>query len=238
MMPSPRIAARCARCSGKVDGSLSSPNRRTGVGLQFTSAANASIYAVTGPISILLIAVVLLGERVTLTKAAGIAVAVAGVLTVMGLDTLVAFDLGGHLLGDLLVLASIVLWGAFTVYGKRLGQTLGALPVTALTTIIGAVTMIPVAVVECHARSFSLLAITAEAWGAILFLGVTCSFLATLFYVAALAHAESQKVGAYLYSVPPLTYVAASLFLGESLTLSLGVGSLLVLGGVALTERG
>jgi drug/metabolite transporter (DMT)-like permease len=208
------------------------------IGLQYTGAANASIYSVTGPISILFIAALFLGERVTAVKAAGVALAVVGVLVVMGLDALLAFDLHGHLVGDVLVLLSILLWGAFTVYGKRLTAEMGALPVTALTTIMGACSMLPVAFVEMRVQGFSLASVTGEAWVAIAFLGVTCSFLATFLYVAALAHAESQKVGTYLYSIPPMTYLVAGLYLGEPITLNLFVGALLVLGGVALTERG
>ncbi|MBI5507999.1 MAG: DMT family transporter [Deltaproteobacteria bacterium] len=208
------------------------------VGLQYTSASNASIYAVTGPITIIAIAVLFLGERLTTVKAVGVGVALGGVLTVMGLDTLLAFDLQGHLLGDALVLLSIVLWGGFTVYGKKLSATMGALPMTALTTIIGALSMLPVAALELRVTAFDLASSTAEAWVAVAFLGVTCSFLATLLYVNALAHAESQKVGAYLYAIPPMTYLAAGVYLHEPITARLLVGSLLVLGGVALTERG
>ena len=42
------------------------------VGLQYTTATNASIYAVTGPISILLISALFLGERISWKKGVGI----------------------------------------------------------------------------------------------------------------------------------------------------------------------
>jgi drug/metabolite transporter (DMT)-like permease len=91
---------------------------------------------------------------------------------------------------------------------------------------------------ELCLRGFSLAQVTAEAWAAIAFLGVTCSFLATLLYFLALARTESQKVGIYLYTIPPMTYVVAALYLGESPGANLLVGSALVLLGVYLTERG
>ena len=79
---------------------------------------------------------------------------------------------------------------------------------------------------------------TVDAWIAIAFLGVGCSFLATLLYFVALEMSESQKVGVYLYAIPPVTAVVAAFYLGESITLNLMVGAVLVIGGVALTERG
>ena len=207
------------------------------IGLQFTTASNASLYTTTGPITILLLSALVLGERITARKAFGVALAVAGVLVVMGADTLSTLELG-HVKGDLLVLASLVMWGLFTVYGKRMIDELGALRVTALVTVTGALTMIPAGWAEARATGFGLADLTVEAWLAIAFLGVACSFLATLLYFVALGLSESQKVGVYLYTIPPMTAVVASLYLGETITTNLVIGAVLVIGGVALTERG
>jgi drug/metabolite transporter (DMT)-like permease len=206
-------------------------------GLQYTGATNASLYTTTGPITILLLSVVVLGERITPRKALGVAVATAGVLVVMGAENLRTFEFG-RIKGDLLVIGSIVMWGLFTVFGKRSTDRLGALRVTAWVTIVGAVSMVPVGLWEARKTSFSLSSLTVEAWAAIGFLGVACSFLAVLLYFVALGLSESQKVGVYLYAISPMTAVVAILYLGEAITLNLVVGAALVIGGVALTERG
>jgi drug/metabolite transporter (DMT)-like permease len=207
------------------------------VGLQYTSASNGSLYAVTAPITIAILGVLFLGERPTLGKTVGIAVALAGVLTVMGLDELSSFELGGRVWGDLLVLASIVLWGVFTVLGKSLTDRLGAPLLTAAVTVLAAATMLPAAYWELAERGASLRNVSLAAWAAIAFLGVGCSFLATLLYFVALQMTESQKVGVFLYTVPPMTAVVAYLVLGEALGLRFFVGSALVIAGVILTER-
>lgn len=208
------------------------------VGLQTTNASNASVYVATGPITILLLAVVFLGERLNARKILGILIAIAGVLVVMGFETLSGFDLGGDLVGDLLVFASIVMWGCFTVFGKKVTDFLGALTVTAAVTLIGATWMAPVGWMEMQRTGFSLGEITPNAWAAIIYLGAACNFLAVLLYFTALQRTESQKVGVYLYSIPPMTAVAAALVLGEPITFGLIVGTVLVIAGVALTERG
>jgi drug/metabolite transporter (DMT)-like permease len=208
------------------------------VGLQYTTASNGSLYAVTAPITIAILGVLFLRERPTLGKVAGIAVALAGVLTVMGLDELRSFELGGRVWGDLLVLTSIVLWGVFTVLGKSVTDRLGALPVTAAVTVLAAASMLPVGYWELEQRGASLRTVSLEAWAAIAFLGVGCSFLATLLYFVALQQSESQKVGVFLYTIPPMTAIVASLVLHETLGPRFFVGSALVIGGVVLTERG
>lgn len=207
-------------------------------GLQYTTATNASVYAVTGPLSILIISAIFLGERLNLKKGAGIGVALIGVLMVMGPERLAKFDYQSYLFGDLFVIASIALWGVFTVYGKKLTQQLGAMELTAVVTIIGALTMIPLGWWEMSGAQLALIDVPLQAWVAIAFLGVTCSFLATLLYFMALQRTESQKVGVFLYTIPPMAYIFAALVLGESATIHLLFGSILVAGGVYLTERG
>ena len=49
---------------------------------------------------------------------------------------------------------------------------------------------------------------------------------------------ESQKVGVYLYAIPPMTAVVAAFYVGETITPNLVLGAILVISGVALTERG
>ena len=208
------------------------------VGIAYTTASNASLYAATGPLCIALIAAVFLQERITLKKALGIGCALLGVLVVQGWGTLRSFEFKGHLTGDLLVFISIALWGVFTVMGKKMTRLIAAPTLTALVTIIGALVMVPVGWLEIRQRSFALESISIEAWGAVVFLGVTCSFLATLLYFCALERTESQKVGVYLYTIPPMSYLIAALYLHEAIGANLIIGSAVVLTGVYLTERG
>ncbi len=208
------------------------------VGLTRTTATNASLYVATGPITILLLAVVFLGERLNTRKVLGVAIAVIGVLVVMGAGKVAGFELQANVVGDLMVLASIVMWGCFTVFGKRMTDRLGALTVTAAVTVIGSLWMAPIGLAEMAWRGFSLGEVPIRGWLALSFLGVGCNFLAVLLYFMALEQTESQKVGVYLYTIPPMTAVAATLVLGEAITANMVVGSILVIAGVALTERG
>ncbi|MDP3282805.1 MAG: DMT family transporter, partial [Desulfobacterales bacterium] len=185
-----------------------------------------------------IIAVLFLGERLTIKKAGGLILAMTGVIIVMGIKTLASFEIKGHMIGDLLVFASIFMWGVFTVLGKSMTKRMNALELTAIVTFIGSLYMIPFGWFEMRTSSFSILSISRDAWLAIAFLGITCSFLATLLYFKALEQTESQKVGVYLYTIPPMTYIIASFYLGEKVGANLIIGSLFVLAGVYITENG
>lgn len=208
------------------------------IGLQYTTASNASLYAITGPISITIIAAIFLKEKISSLKLLGITCAIIGVIMVMGFDTVLEFDLKGHLLGDLLVFSSIFMWGIFTVLSKKMTGRMDHLDMTAIVTFMGTLYMIPLGGFEMASRNFSLLSIPLEAWAAVAFLGVLCSFLSVLFYMFALSRMESQKVGVYLYTIPPITYIIAALMLNEAISSQLIFGSLVVFGGVYLTEKG
>jgi drug/metabolite transporter (DMT)-like permease len=208
------------------------------IGLKYTSASKASVFTVTGPISIMLLGRIFLAEKISLRKSIGILIALCGVLIVIWGDTVSVLSEPSILVGDLLVLTSIVMWGMFTVFGKKMTEQQGALQMTGLVTVIGSLWMIPICLGELHQQSFGLAQISGEAWRAILFLGVTCSFLAILLYFLAVERSEAQKVGVYLYTIPPMTAVIAYFYLGESLGVNFFVGSLLVMGGVFLTEKG
>jgi len=208
------------------------------IGIGHTTASNASLWAMTGPLSITLIAALFLHEKVTARKAGGIALAMAGVLLVLGPDVLRGVDLRSHLLGDGLVFVSIFLWAAFTVYGKRLSTELGALELIAVVTAMGAICTLPAGIWEMRHLGFSPAQIELEAWQTIGFLGFGCGFLANLLYFQALRRTESQKVGVYLHTIPPMTYAASWLVLDERIGFGLIAGSILIAAGVWLTEKG
>jgi drug/metabolite transporter (DMT)-like permease len=207
-------------------------------GLTLTSAANAGVYAVTSPITITIIAWLFLKEKLRLFKILGMLLALVGVILVIGPDKFIHFSLSGNLLGDLLVMISIFMWGIFTVLSKRYGGALPALSLTGAITFLGTLMMLPFGAWEMGHRPAILLEAPPKAWLAILFLGITCSFLATLLYLYALKETESQKVGAYLYTIPPMTQLAAFFILGESIAVGALLGMGLVLAGVYMTERG
>ncbi|MBI2341937.1 MAG: DMT family transporter [Deltaproteobacteria bacterium] len=208
------------------------------VGLQYTAASNASLYAATCPISIAVIAAIFLRERLTWCGAVGIFLALSGALLAIGFSTLLSLEFRGRLFGDVLVFTSIFLWAIFTVYSKKITEELGAMELLGIVTIVGAITTIPVGGVEMWRHGAHLSSVTLKSWVAIGFLGLTCSFLATLLYFLALEKLESQRVGVYLYTIPLMTYVVAWLYLGEHVGWNLAGGSALVLAGVYLTERG
>ena len=206
-------------------------------GLKYTSAANASVYAATGPIMIFLIAAVFLKERISSRKIFGIVSAASGVVLVMGIKTLLAFTISDRLYGDLLVIFSIFTWACFTVFSKKTITNLLPMQLTAAITFLGTATLLPLTFIELNLPDKSLYHVSLKSWLAAGFLGVTSSFVSNLLYLRALKTAESQKVAIYLYTIPPMTAFMAAFLLHEPITLHLITGTLLVFVGVFLLQK-
>lgn len=207
------------------------------IGIAYTTASNASLYAVTAPISIVIISWFFFRERISRGKILGILIALFGVITVMGMGVIKNFAIKS-IAGDSLVFLSIIMWGVFTVFGKDTSEKMGgAVNMTAAVTVSGSLAMLPLCATEFMGSGFSFTQITQEAWMAIMFLGITCSFAATLLYFKALENMNSNEAGIYLYSIPPMTSIIAFFYSNEQITPAFIIGSILVLAGVYITEK-
>lgn len=111
-------------------------------GFVFAPAAHASVLMPGSlPLWTTLLAMLLLGERMTRARALGLALIVGGDLLVGGASLLHALDGGGVWRGDVLFMAAAMTWAAYSVQVRRLA--LGAVRATAAITAFGFVAYVP-----------------------------------------------------------------------------------------------
>src|SRR4051812_15471435 len=85
------------------------------LGLHYTTATSAVLYLSTSPIFIMLIAVPLLGERIRARQCIGVAISFAGVATIASHGEPARLAALSFNKGDMLALASMVMWASYTV---------------------------------------------------------------------------------------------------------------------------
>jgi len=196
----------------------------------------ALLYALT-PVFVFLLARVRLGERVTLAKLAGIAIAFAGVVVVLLARGVVAF--GGSssaLFGDLLILLGVMAWAVFAVAGKVYAEKYGAVVSTSAAIALGALLYLPFGLAMSDLSRFATLSTTG--WASLGYLILFTSVVAYLAYYWALRRTEASRVAIWSNLQPVLTAGLAWAVYGERLTGAFLVGGAMVLAGVVLTERG
>ena len=103
-------------------------------GLMLMASGRAAIIAFTMPLWATLLAVPLLGERITRAKAAGLALGLAGLSCLLVGE---ASAIGAAPLGGLLMLGAAVAWAAGSLAVKRHRWTMGAFPLTAWQLALG-----------------------------------------------------------------------------------------------------
>jgi drug/metabolite transporter (DMT)-like permease len=204
------------------------------VGIRRTTPAHSSLVVALLPVVVLVLAAVLLGERLTPLKVAGVIVAFGGVLLISLRD---GWTFSRETLtGDLLTLCGVCAFSYYTVAGKAVIPRLGVLRTTALGFLTGGAVMVPLTLSAALRQAWG--SVTPRGWFALAYVVFVATFLCYLLYYWALAGIESGKVAAFNYLQPVIAGIASYLILGEALQGHFLLGGLAVLVGVYLAERG
>lgn len=197
------------------------------LGLERTSATNASLLQGAAPAVTLLLAAAVLGEHLGTRRIAGVVAAMAGV-------AVVTLSGGGGVrtpgLGDGLVLASTVCFAAFVVLGRRAFPVYGTLPVLAGMAGWGTAALLPVAVAETWLTRPAT--IGPGEMALVLYLGAGCSALTYALWGYALRHLEAVRAATFDTLIPVVGIGAAVLVLREAPLLWHVAGGALVVAGV------
>jgi drug/metabolite transporter (DMT)-like permease len=206
------------------------------VGLNYTSVSHSSLIIGCAPILILLFSWVLGLEALTRRKAIGMTFAFAGA-AVVAVEQ--ATNAGaGNFRGDLLTLVAGIGLALYTVLGKRVIAEYSPMRLSLLTNIAAAVLVSPVALwqVGMLARAGRLGAISLEAWGGVIYLGVLGSAVSYILYFWALRYMTPARLGAVSYLQPIGAILLGLVLLGEPITRRVAVGGLLIIAGVYAIE--
>lgn len=196
--------------------------------LVHTSATQAAIIQSFIPIVTALLAFFFLREALSTVRIIGIAVSIAGIFLILAAGETGA-DAPNPLAGNLLVLASVVIWSAYTIFAKRLAH-LDQTVVTAGATLFGTILLAPAAIFEIAV--VGLPRISLFGWASIVYLGAFSSAAGMLLYNRSLQHLSASQTANFLNLMPLVAVLTAVLFLGESVSLWQFAGGALVLGGV------
>ena len=184
--------------------------------LESAPASNVSLIVCTAPVwTAVVMSLFYRGERMSRRQIAGSALAFAGMVLVV---------LNGHFVlrlsprGDMLALSAAMLWMVYSLVIKRLG---GRYPAIFITRKVADWEVLSRPVV----------------WGNLLFLGVVASMLCYVLWNAAMHRLGAVRTTNYIYFNPLVTIVAATLCIGERITLAALAGAALILYGMWRAER-
>jgi drug/metabolite transporter (DMT)-like permease len=203
------------------------------IGLSLTTAARGSVLLYTAPFFVAIGAHLLLGDRLTASRTAGLALAFAGVVVALGDRT--AGSAQGDWRGDLLCVAAGLLWAVTTLIVKATPLRAERVERTLLIQlVISAVLLLCASLVWGEPGVF---APTPVVWAALAYqVGVVASFSYLGWFVMVQRHSPAS-VSAFTFLTPLFGVGFAVLLLGEIATLSLLAAAALIAAGIWLVNR-
>jgi drug/metabolite transporter (DMT)-like permease len=205
------------------------------LGLNFTTATNGVILNSFIPVMIITLSWVFLRERMTAPQVAGVAVSLAGVLTILSrgsLDTLTSFRVN---VGDLFIILSMALWASYTIGLKWRPAGLNMLSFLFVTAVIGDLCVLPLVLGEMALGRHVHWTWTSVA--ALLTVALFSSVLAYIFWNRGVEQVGANVAGLFVHLMPVFGVVLAWLVLGERIASFHLAGIALILAGIWATSR-
>ncbi len=206
------------------------------IALRSVSAGMSGLIVAANPVAIAFFGSLILHERLDRRKKAGILLAASGVLVIISRGDPGFFINHSYSPGEMLMVVSVFSWGLFSVFSRKaLKKTppgLGMLYALSFGWLYATVPFL------FSGGLGEISGLSTIVWGNILFLGIFCSALAYLFWYDALKELQASEVGVFLYVNPVVAVLISALFLGESVSVSMIAGGILVFLGVWFVNAG
>jgi drug/metabolite transporter (DMT)-like permease len=200
-------------------------------GLQHTTAINATILVTTVPVFTVIGSVLTGRERASPIMLAGIALAGAGTIYLIGPDRIsLAPDLA---LGNALIVVGMMCYAAYFVFSKEVFARHGSIAVSFYVMLFASFGVLPFGVAAAGELSPS--AIPPSVWWWVIYIVIFPTILTYLLNIWALQRVSSNLVAGYIYLQPLFAAAVAPLVLdGEQITFRASVAGLAIFAGLGL----
>jgi drug/metabolite transporter (DMT)-like permease len=201
-------------------------------GIESTSASTAAVIFSMNPVFTVLIASLVLRERLGVAGWLGVGLGLVGAFVAV-----TGFHFSGlfsreDFLGGVLVLVSAATWSIYTVYGKRYSERHGSLVLSFLTMAAGSLLLAVLLTVEggwAEMADYNL-----RAWAWLLYLGVVTVGIGYILYFEGMRRVPASRGASLFYLKPVLALLFAHFALGEPISYTLLLASLMVASGILL----
>ena len=203
-------------------------------GLKIIEAGRASLIIANNPIFITLFASYFFKEKLNPIKVTGIIISVIGAIIVISRGNFIELLNGNVGWGELYIFCCVLTWVAYTLIGKAVMTDLSPLVSVSYSSAVGAVALFVPAYFEGMMRD--LVHYSTADWFGIFYLGFFGTVLGFVWYYQGIKIIGPMKASQFINFVPISAVLLAFFMLGESITLSLLVGTIFVISGVYLTN--
>jgi drug/metabolite transporter (DMT)-like permease len=213
------------------------------VAIEQGSASYAEIISLLSPIILVLLSARMVRDKVSRRAVGGITLAAIGGLLVVALPTILHGSAGPafYPLATILILINDICYPLIILYQRRANE--GGMPLTVCTGIVGVVGAIAMSAAMLIANgSEQVLTMVSNlslgGWVAVLYTGIVVTAVARNLAIISFEHVGAAVQGGLSYLETLLAISLPLIILGETLSVEMMIGALLILLGVFLTESG
>jgi len=206
-------------------------------GLNLTSPVDASVIGTAGTIYVMLLAALILKEPITLQKAFGVALGIAGALVLI-LSAATPDGRAGSLSGNLLIVGSSLAYSVYVVVSRPLSRKYSAVTIMKWMFLFSAILLAPFLYPSVlSAPVFHRATFDWREWSALLFVLIFATFIPYLLVPMALKRLRPTTVSMYNYIQPIITALLAILMGQDRFSIQQALSALLVFLGVYLVTQ-
>lgn len=202
-------------------------------GLTMTSAINAGVIWLLGPIVLVILSVAFLNERLSAKTVVGIVIGIIGSLLIVGTPWHSDQDATREIIGNLLVVVSVIGAAVATIIFKPYTKKTSPTQAAFMSMFPGTVPIALLALLLVPNWSPETMS-TSSTIG--LVASIVVVIVANVFFFYALRFKKVQKTGAYQYLDPLAAVVAAWIILAERPGPYFFVGTAIVIVGIYIVE--
>ena len=200
---------------------------------QTSSAIDMGLLDVTGPLFIVILSWIWNKAPIKIMQVIGLLLACWGVVEIVTNGDLRQLGKIKPVVGNLLMLINCFIFAEYSVLQSRRPKDISQAQLLEVSAIIGTIIMLPLMLATTPKSQ--LLALNAEEFLVILYLGIANSVIAFLAWNIALNKIGSIKTGVIYYLMPLFGGIEAHFALGEKLYSSEVIGGIFILAGVICT---
>jgi drug/metabolite transporter (DMT)-like permease len=197
-------------------------------GTRFTTASNVSLIVSTEMVFSIFLAVLLLKEKLHIHTIIGGFCAFFGMGMVIYQDIQAAeFHINEALKGDLLVLGSVVGWGLYNIFSKKVLNHSDPIYTLFYVSLFSVLSLLMISIPT--GDIFNMLSMSPKAWAGTVYLGIFGSCLGMVFYFQGLKRLPVSIAALTITLLPVFGVLCSMILLGESLSMIQVIGAIIII---------
>lgn len=200
---------------------------------KYTTVSNATLSYYFAPIFVIVLAPLILKEKLTPVKAITVITAMAGLFLVVNIGAQSSGSMYNHSVGILYGLSAAALYASVILINKFI-KNLSGFETTLIQLMVAALVLLPYVIFK---EPMDLSKMSTPSMTYILILGIVHTGIAYFLYFTSIKDLKGQTIAVLSYIDPISAVVMAALFLGEKMAITQILGGFLIIGSTFISEK-